>query len=208
MPGNNDRELQGRFEWTDELRDDLLLCYESSEPAQRGYMARMHALWCVRHPEHDAFTPQNLRDYVSHLRSRGYVRTAPQPLIEVAEMPPNEPVEDVVLVVPPTPEGFSTRRGLHNIKTPGPQDLARVDAELREALPEVADIWHINCAVYAAAQRFSQVERRNTASPQEKAGQRIRKMEAKIQSARQHASRIQCVMDYMAANRPFTPKVR
>ena len=171
-------------------------------------MARMHALWCVRHPEHDAFTPQNLRDYVSHLRSRGYVRTAPQPVIEVAELPPNEPVEDVFLVVPPTPEGFSTRRGLHNIKTPGPQDLARVDAELREALPEVADIWHINCAVYAAAQRFSQVERRNTASPQEKAGQRIRKMEAKIQSARQHASRIQCVMDYMAANRPFTPKVR
>ena len=171
-------------------------------------MARMHALWCVRHPEHDAFTPQNLRDYVSHLRSRGYVRTAPQPVIEVAELPPNEPVEDVFLVVPPTPEGFSTRQGLHNIKTPGPQDLARVDAELREALPEVADIWHINCAVYATAQRFSQVERRNTASPQEKAGQRIRRMEAKIQSAKQHASRIQCVMDYMAANRPLTPKVR
>ena len=83
-----------------------------------------------------------------------------------------------------------------------------MDAEIREALPEVADIWHINCAVYAAAQRLSQVERRNTASPQERAERRIQKMEAKIRSARQHASRIQCVMDYMAAKRPFTPKVR
>ena len=48
LPGNDQRELQGRFEWTDELRDDLLLCYDSSEPARRGYMARMHALWCVK----------------------------------------------------------------------------------------------------------------------------------------------------------------
>lgn len=39
----------GRSKWTRNLRDDLLTCYDSSEPTCRGYMAPLHEIWCVMH---------------------------------------------------------------------------------------------------------------------------------------------------------------
>ncbi|XP_074114226.1 uncharacterized protein LOC141537254 isoform X2 [Cotesia typhae] len=63
-PGN----LRTYFKWTEELRVDLLVCYQRSEPGVSGYMARMHTLWSDMHPKLAHFTPKHLRNYAAHLR--------------------------------------------------------------------------------------------------------------------------------------------
>ncbi|XP_074100302.1 uncharacterized protein LOC141528250 isoform X2 [Cotesia typhae] len=56
------------FMWTEELRVDLLVCYQRSELGVSGYMARMHTLWSNMHPELAHFTHKHLRNYAAHLR--------------------------------------------------------------------------------------------------------------------------------------------
>nr|CAH7766629.1 unnamed protein product [Callosobruchus chinensis] len=196
-----------RLRWTTELRDDLLSCYESSSPHRRGYMARMHERWCEMHPEHDTLTSQNLRDY-------GYVRAPARPVSPATGRPASQaersPVgraeKEIDEVVPPG--DFSDRRALHNIKRSFKlADLKREDAAVNERLSENSNIWCINCEIYAAALRLARQERVRD-SPVERAQRRVRQMEAKIQLARQEASRIQCVMECREAGRPFTPHVR
>nr|CAH7767457.1 unnamed protein product [Callosobruchus chinensis] len=77
-------------------------------------------------------------------------------------------------------------------------DLKREDAAVNERLSENSNIWCINCEIYAAALRLARQERVRD-SPVERAQRRVRQMEAKIQLARQEASRIQCVMEYREA---------
>ncbi|XP_044591450.1 uncharacterized protein LOC123269679 [Cotesia glomerata] len=60
--------LRTYFKWTEELRVDLLVCYQRSEPGVSGYMARMHTLWSDMHPELEHFTPKHLRNYAAYLR--------------------------------------------------------------------------------------------------------------------------------------------
>ena len=204
-----------RFRWTTELKDDLLSCYESSSPHRRkGYMSRMHERWCEMHPEHSTLTSQNLRDYVSYLRRQGYVRAPAQPAPLATGRPVNQAerspirlaereIDEVV-----SPRDFSDRRALHNTQRSFKQaDLKREDEAVSERLSDVSDIWSINCEIYAAALRLTG-QGRVRDSPVERAQRRVRQMEAKIQLARQEASRIQCVMDYRAAGKPFTRRVR
>nr|CAH7741340.1 unnamed protein product [Callosobruchus chinensis] len=213
-PDDDPRNEMDRLRWTTELRDDLLSCYESSSPHRRGYMARMHERWCEMHPEHSTLTSQNLRDYVSHLRKQGYVRAPARPVSPATGRPASQaersPVgraeREIDEVVPPG--DFSDRRALHNIKRSFKLvDLKREDAAVNERLSENSNIWCINCEIYAAALRLARQERVRD-SPVERAQRRVRQMEAKIQLARQEASRIQCVMEYREAGRPFTPRVR
>ncbi|CAG9770059.1 unnamed protein product [Ceutorhynchus assimilis] len=200
---DDDRNEQGRFEWTNDLRDDLLDCYESSSPARRGYMGRMHELWSGMHPEYDTFTAQGLRDYVSYLRRRGYVRGPQQPAVPEEQEPQIHIAEEAPPVAPE--ERLRDRTALHKTKRPKPQDLARANEELLNALTEEADIWRINCAVYEAVCSLSpRVHNRDSCV--DRAQRRVKKMDAKILSARQQASRIQCVVEYKLAARPYTPK--
>nr|CAI5831238.1 unnamed protein product [Callosobruchus analis] len=200
--------------WTTELRDDQLSCYESSSPRRRGYMSRMYERWCEMHPEHSTLTSQNLRDYVSYLRRQGYVRAPAQPApsatgrpVDQAERSPIRPVEKEIDEVV-SPGDFSDRRALHNIKRSFKlADLKREDEALGKRLSEVSDIWRINCEIYATALRLTRQERVRD-SPVERAQRRVRQMEAKIQLARQEASRIQCVMEYRAAGKSLTRRVR
>nr|CAI5858087.1 unnamed protein product [Callosobruchus analis] len=200
--------------WTTELKDDLLSCYESSSLRRRGYMSRMYERWCEMHPEHSTLTSQNLRDYVSYLRRQGYVRAPAQPApsatgrpVDQAEKSPIRPAEKEIDEVV-SPGDFSDRRALHNIKRSFKlADLKREDEALGKRLSEVSDIWRINCEIYATALRLTRQERVRD-SPVERAQRRVRQMEAKIQWARQEASRIQCVMEYRAAGKPFTRRVR
>ncbi|XP_074041381.1 uncharacterized protein [Leptinotarsa decemlineata] len=173
-------------------------------------MARLHALWCETHPEHAAFSAQNLWDYVSHLRRQGYLAPS-QPaneVVEVTVLPPVDTAGEEIRIIPPMETTIRTRRALHMIEPLKPQELARLDAEVHSVLTEKAYIWQINIAVYNVVQSLSESEGRNPGLAVRKNERRVHKMEAKIMSARQHASRIQCVMDYRAANRPFTPAVR
>lgn len=165
------------------------------------------------HPECSSITSQNLRDYAAYLRRTGYVRTPTQPVPPTAERSVREtgtPSVDVVVeeggTVPPG--DLTNRRALHNTKKAlKPSDLKREDENVRECLSEEADIWRINCVVYDAASRLSHSER-SRVSRDERAQRRVRQMEAKIRSARQEASRIECVMEFRAAGRPFTTRVR
>ena len=195
---------RARMDWNDGLRNDLLDCYDSSiVPERRGYMARMHALWMAKHPEH-ALSAQHLRDYVSYLLGTNYVRVAPK-----VATPPQP-----VVVEPPTPidpngDDLLERARLNFRIAPKVEELTRMDAKLNEELPEDADIWTINCAVYAAAASFR--PERETGGTARIIGQlkrRISRLTAQIKSVRQKASRIQCVVEYVRASRAFTPRVR
>jgi hypothetical protein len=200
-PGN----VNGRFKWTTRLRDDLMQCYESSEPARRGYMTRLHELWCQKHPEHRSFSKQHLRDHVSFLRRTGYVRPVPAEPAAAAS-PPRHVAEDRTLQ---DIEADTNSRdiNIHRKISLRAQDLARMDARVNEELPEDASILQINAAVYHAA---TQLMPPHTGKPQalHKTLLRIQKIKGKLQLARQHASRIQCVVDYLTSGRQFTGKVR
>ena len=50
-----------RKQWTSSENREVLMCYFKSEPSQRGYRKRFHALWIEHHPESDT-TEQRLAD--------------------------------------------------------------------------------------------------------------------------------------------------
>ncbi|XP_044261169.1 uncharacterized protein LOC123009112 [Tribolium madens] len=170
-----------------------------------GYMSRIHERWCEVQPEYRAFLSQKLRDYVAYLQRKGYVKRPPAPVRPAAVREPVVPTREVALI---TPGAFDDRHCLHKARRPKPQDLARMDQKLVETLSGQPDIWRINCAVYDAARVLAQRSQPITSGADKRAERRTQKLEAKIREARQYASRIQCVLEYKKAGRPFTPKVR
>ena len=84
-----------------------------------------------------------------------------------------------------------------------------MDSLIDDELPEDANIWTINSAVYAAARQLVPQQRGESALDRVgKVKRRVQKIEAKIKSARQHGSRIQGVVEYVTVAKPFTSKIR
>lgn len=164
------------------------------------------------HPEHSSLSSQNLRDYVAYLRRSGYVRAPVRAASPGAgrprevELPGEEPIElenEITLT-----NDLINRQPLHHRKsTFKKDDLSEEDSAVCASLSDEADIWRINCVVYQAALRLSEPESTRD-SPVQRAQNRIRQMENKIRLARQEASRVECVMSYRAAGRPYTARVR
>lgn len=173
-------------------------------------MNRMHLRWTEMHPQLE-FSQQHLRDYAAYLRRIGYVR-APGRNVEVVERALPLQHHDEVVHRPRLRDqvDLGTREGDLRSRVPlKPQDLTRMAEVLSEELPEDADIWQINCAVYNAAKELLQRhQQRETDSAYVKAQRRVHKLEAKIKSARQHASRIECVIQNIKRGQPFTTKIR
>lgn len=184
-------------------------CYQGSSPARRGYMARMHSRWIERHPDLQ-FSQQHLRDYVAYLRRIGYVRAPVRVVQENAALTPQRPpIHGRITQAQPAVDLGARQGNLRSRVSFKPQDMARVVAVLDDELPEDADVWQINCAVYNAAKDLLQEyrqERNNNGYL--KGQQRIHKLGAKITSARQHASRVECVMQYIRRGLAFTSKIR
>lgn len=173
-------------------------------------MGRMHSRWIQLHPELE-FSQQQLRDYVAYLRRIGYVRAPVRGVEAVATPPaPQPPIEEMRRPRLTIEVDLATRKGDLRSRTPiKPQELARVVALLDENLSEDADIWQINCAVYNAAKDLLQQHRQEkTDDAFLKAQRRVQKLEAKVKSARQHASRIECVIQSIKRGLPFTTKIR
>ncbi|CAG9760274.1 unnamed protein product [Ceutorhynchus assimilis] len=113
-----------------------------------------------------------------------YVRGPQQPAVPEEKESQIHMAEEVLPVAPE--ERIRDRRALHKTKRPKSQDLARANEELLNALREEADIWRINCAVYETACSLSpRVPNRDPCV--DMAQRRVKKMEAKILSARQQA---------------------
>lgn len=207
-----DRNAHGhdRFVWTDELKDDLMKAYQESSPQRHGYMRRLHERWCTRRPELSDKTQQQLRNKAKELVARGWVVVHPaaQPAAQVV-VPAQVPVPPQIIAIPPRDVDLGARRVNINKKARlQPQDLARLDEEIGNRLPEDADLWTVNCAVYDAAVSLLPPRREQRQGAEDRAQLQIRKLEVKITATRKRASRIQCVMDYMTSGRPFTAKVR
>lgn len=209
------------MEWTDDLRRDLLACHVSSDPSQRGYMARMYSLWCEMHPELAHFSPQNLRDHVNHLRRKGFGSEPPNPVTATPQSPQAADAPSSPAVTVDVDNDFKTRflsiintdlelkdrqRSVHHKLSLRPAHLAEMDGILDEYLSEDSDLWTIDCAIYAAANVLATPALSRQAG--NKSGQRIKQLDAKIKSARQLVSRIQCVIEYILSGRKFTAKVR
>lgn len=79
---------QQRFQWTKALKTDLVTCYYASEPKRRGYMGRMHTLWCEKHPELSHIKPQYLRDQAARLKKTGF-----DPPVSITDMNRNTETE-------------------------------------------------------------------------------------------------------------------
>lgn len=73
-------------------------------------MARMYTRWCDIYPEGRALIAQNLRDYVSYLRRRGYERRPHLRANEVVEELRNDSAE-ALRFIPQVQDGLSTHRG-------------------------------------------------------------------------------------------------
>ncbi|CAG9768322.1 unnamed protein product [Ceutorhynchus assimilis] len=115
----------------------------------RGGMICWNAMRAVTQLERDIWVVYGLRDYVSYLRRRGYVRGPQQPAVREEQEPQKHMDEEAPPVA--SEERLRERRALHKTKRPKAQDLARANEELLNALTEEADIWRINCAIYEAA---------------------------------------------------------
>ena len=117
------RDYTEHFVWTNELNNDLLLCYyKAKEDPRPGYMKRMKELWDVQHPNLNHFNPKQLRQQaVNALKQRETQEPVPNTGIgtrqqnetdEVLPQPPppnpesiDDPTEEVVIDGdPPTPE--------------------------------------------------------------------------------------------------------
>jgi len=221
LPTDDDlRNGHGRFEWTDELRDDLLDAYESSEPARRGYMRRLRDIWCQKHPNLQHFSEKILRNQAAYLRRSGYIRRPhyeeqdpdidreiPEPTQEVLE---EEPALDRARISEITVDGITRRSRKINVKSYiKPQELSRINNALADELPDDVDIATLNNAVFRVAAEVvpqgCDEEPRNAIRKNER---RIQQIANKIQLARQEASRIQCVMDYITTGRAFSAKIK
>jgi hypothetical protein len=224
------------MQWTEALRGDLLACHAASEPDRRGYMARMHSLWCEMHPEHNHLSQQNLRDYANHLRKK---ETPHQPPVQ-RNSPPARPPSPTQAASPPAEartalvpvslpereeagqvvselrsrllsaiiydEGHTRQRDIHRKISLRGNHLPQLNGLIDEILTETSDLWTVNCVVYAAAKIMAHSQK--NAPWEDKAAKRLKQLEAKITQARQQASRIQCVTEYIVSGRTFTPKVR
>lgn len=112
------------------------------------------------HPEYRAFSRQNLRDQVAYLRRVGYIRTNLQQVLDQA-------ANRIAPIPSPVRRNRSGRASLLqiadidlrardriNIKiSVKPPKLVELDGLIDEELPEDADLWQINGAVYSAARR-------------------------------------------------------
>lgn len=177
-------------------------------------MARMHGLWCKRHPELNNISKQHLKDYVAYLRRFGYVRT-PQNDTEVLAAPVQDqiqPIQELAqtqqVYLENTNNGLSLRQTRINIKCNiKPQDIINMDAALAGEFSEITDIITLNNAVYRAANQLVANAKGNSYADRIlKTERRIDRIINKILLTRQQASRIQCVVEYITAKRPFTEK--
>lgn len=199
-PGN---EL-GRFEWTEQLRDDLLFCYQESVPTQRGYMTRMHSLWSGKHPEYQNFSKQKLRDYVAYLRRSGYIRTPY--LQQHIETLPKNPIEE--FTTQDNDAQLSERKiNIRNKIYIKPQELARANERLRNEISENINIETLNNTVYRFASDLVPEQHNSESNTSIRIKRRIEQVKRKIYQTRQQASRIQCVTEYITTQRPFTKKL-
>ena len=179
------RQDNRRSLWTDRLDNDLLSCYDTSTiPNRRGYMARLHTLWCQKHPEFSHLSQQVLRNRAVNLsRTRDVRGTLPQPLQEQAAE------EDEEATLRPTAEirlplrddgNLRTRRNINIQVPPKPHDLAEMDATLREDFSEDSDLWTISCSVYDAARALADSNRRSKPTIDEKTEKRLHQLNKKI----------------------------
>ncbi|KDR12810.1 hypothetical protein L798_13272 [Zootermopsis nevadensis] len=206
--------------WTDDLRRGLLACHATSDPSRRGYMARMHSLWCEMHPEHSSLSQQNLRDYVYHLRRKGFdfkpqdpVAATPHKAEEIKNIAPCPPAATVDIDIKTrfyqllnSCEYLKDRqRTVHHKISLRAKHLAEMNEILDEFLKDDSDLLTINRAVYAAARLLV------TPAPfrvAEKAEQQTKRLDAKLKLERQLVSRIHCVIEYVNSGRRFTTKLR
>ncbi|XP_044732779.1 uncharacterized protein LOC123295469 [Chrysoperla carnea] len=308
-----------RFQWTKALKADLLTCYEASEPSRRGYMGRMHTLWCEKHPELSHMKAQHLRDQVSRLKKTGFDKprtgiekrcrttqaevnrgneivpaatgvvhstretlvaetqdgisqdepvlesersdtetqdrvcqnTPPPPVLEASPPTPLIPGDIPALpvltaetatpltstteanveetpILPAEPPNtrleelkerfqnilFITDNDLSKRKRPKyrktfakAQDLALINQIVDDHLNHTSSLLEIDSSVYAAMCALSPAPK-STETAEEKTCKRIEQLDSKLTPLRQTVSRIECVLEYQKAGKPFTPKVR
>ena len=72
-----------------------------------------------------------------------------------------------------------------------------MSSTIDDELPEEANIWQLNRAVYEAASQLAPRHRCNAMKGVEKIKRHVQKVEVRIKSARQHASRIQSKAVYI-----------
>lgn len=172
-------------------------------------MARLHAQFSEMHPElATRFTQQQLRDYVAYLRRTGF-QVTPVPPAELEHQPPIERRQTHAGLGAPNRDSTPMRRNLKTKALPKSSDVDRANNHLVDVLPEDCDLWQVNCAVYEAAAALVGPRTSNGISSRgNQVSGRMSRLERKIRSTRQLASRIQCVLGYIENGRKFTVKVR
>ena len=201
-----------RSSWSVENCEDLMQCYEDSDPNRRGYMKRMHELWINMHPDLDIYTPQNLRDQVAALQRRGFRgRPAEETTHEAPDGPNDEDNESVELR-----ERFhallhaalttNRKRTIHFKQYIDKKDMARINKIVAEYLQPDSDLWTVDSAVYAAGRALTPKKETNQYLVKLKG--RLEKIEEKIATWRRKASRTETVIGFMTAGTAFTTKVR
>uniref|UniRef100_A0A6V7L3X9 Uncharacterized protein n=1 Tax=Bracon brevicornis TaxID=1563983 RepID=A0A6V7L3X9_9HYME len=207
-----------RLKWTKELKQDLVQCWQDSEPGAIGYMAGFRDRWCKMHPEYSHFTGQHLRNQARRLVRQGYdlllVQHSPDSRRSLGS---NQAFEGLDLNQACQQEGVPPPASMRELRIrvnkvtgqffPGAEDLARENDEMALSLPDDVDLLGLDWAVYGAAVRLKpRTVAKSTVEA--RARRRIKQLQAKIELARKQASRIQSVVDFVTSGREFTIRIR
>lgn len=193
-----------------------------SEPEKRGYMKRMHKLWCDIRPQYKDVTEQYLRNQVAALKKRGFTleqheETGRQEVTDNNEENTNgnnqdqerhrkEELKQKFLINLNKFEHTDRLRTIHfkqNIRT---RDLRYMNEIIRESLPPDPALEELGLVVYAAAVTLTTkaLEKDRIA----KLKDRIHKIKQKVTEWRRKASRVQSLIEHVQAKKKFTTKIR
>ena len=221
--GSSQETIESRSEqdsvgsrWTEELCWDLLDCYNTSEPAKRGYMRRLRTLWVEQHPELASYTEQNLRDQVAALKRRGF---APRP----APPDPGLGERDETTTEEPPAESVGAmrtmflnhlndarvgerKRTVHFKQPINANALKQMNTIITAYLPERCDLWDLDCVVYAAAKTLTPEKKTNNYVA--KMTKRLEQIDIKCKMWRKKASQTETLLQYLRERKPFTKNVR
>lgn len=172
-------------------------------------------MWTELRPDKAHYTPQHLRDQVAALKRRGFQQTPreenvePQPEHEGQNVPIDRSTgktDEQFLAMLNEASKQQRRRSIHHKQKVNAQDLKKVNEIVKAYLPANADLWTINCAVYAAARTLTP-EKRKTSCYIMKLKERKKKIEKKISLWRKKASHVESLLMYIREGRRFTKNV-